>query len=486
MDKKIYAIIPIKYNSERVPGKNFRLMNGKPLFYYIINTLLKCNYIDKIFINIDNELTEENVNKFFLEEVNNKLIELYYRPKELFGGNVPTNKLFIDMIEKMNLNADYYFQTHTTNPLLRLETINNAIDEFLLKENDYDSLYSVKEWKTRLYDSNSYAVNHNPNELLPTQDLEPLYEENSCMYMFTKETLIKKQHRIGYKPMMYVMNDIESQDIDIETDFLVTESLMADLYLNLGKVVIVTGVCGGIGYATAMKFKRNGWIVIGIDIKSDDNIKNSINELHLINITNENEIKEFVKMIEKRYKRVDCIVNNAALQICKPIHESDSNDWNAIMNTNVKPSFLFAKYFRDLLIENKGSIVNVSSVHAVATSENIALYASSKGCLSALTRAMALEYGKVGVRVNSILPGAVDTSMLRAGLMRDNFEGDGNDLNVQERLENLGRKQCLGRVGEAGEIGELILFLADGSKSGYIVGQSIVIDGGATIKLSTE
>jgi NAD(P)-dependent dehydrogenase (short-subunit alcohol dehydrogenase family) len=137
-----------------------------------------------------------------------------------------------------------------------------------------------------------------------------------------------------------------------------------------------------------------------------------------------------------------------------------------------------------MLVENKGSVVNVSSVHAVATSENIAVYAASKGSLSALTRAMALEYGKVGVRVNAVCPGAVDTGMLRAGLMRDNFTNE--NATVQQRLENLGRKQCIGRVGEPEEIGELILFLADGNKSGYITGENIVIDGGATVKLSTE
>ena len=481
MNKIIYALIPIKFNSNRVPGKNFRLMNGKPLFYYIINILQQSKYISKIIINIDNKFTEDSIKKYFPTG-----IDFYYRPKHLEGGHIATNKLFIDMIESMNLNADYYFQTHTTNPLLKLETINNAIEQFLnsnLETEIYDSLYSVKKWQTRLYDKYSNAVNHNPNELLPTQDLEPLFEENSCMYLFSEYSIKQYKHRIGKKPLMFIMNDIESQDIDIETDFLITESIMKDLYLNLNKVVIITGVCGGIGYSTALKFKNNGWTVIGIDINENNNIKKSIDELYILNISNENEILNFVDIITKKYNRVDCIVNNAAHQICKPIHESDSNDWNIIMNTNVKPSFLFAKYFRNLLIKTKGSIVNISSVHAINTSENIALYASSKGCLSALTRAMALEYGKVGVRINSILPGAVNTSMLRSGLMRDNF---GNNITINDRLENLGKQHCIGRVGEPNEIAELILFLSDNSKSSYIVGQSIIIDGGATIKLSTE
>ena len=477
---KIYALIPIKFNSDRVPGKNFRLMNNKPLFYYIINNLKKCKYISKIIINIDNEFLEESIKKYFND------VEFYYRPEYLKGGDVPTNKLFIDMIENMNLDADYYFQTHTTNPLLKLETINNTIKMFL-DENKYclcyDSLFSVKKWQTRLYDKNSNAVNHNPLELLPTQNLDPLYEENSCMYLFSKESIIKNNHRIGKKPLMYAMNDIESQDIDIETDFKITEAIMRELYLNINKVVIITGACGGIGYETAVKFKNNGWTVIGIDIKSNDSVQKSIDELYILDISKEDDILNFVKEIKEKYNRVDCIVNNAAHQICKPLHESNSDDWETTINTNVKPSFLFSKYFRDLLIESHGSIVNISSVHAINTSENIALYAASKGCLSALTRAMAIEYGKVGIRINSILPGAVNTSMLRDGLMRDNF---GNNTTITDRLENLGRQHCIGRVGEPNEIAELILFLADSSRSSYIVGQSIVIDGGATIKLSTE
>ena len=138
MDKTIFALIPIKFNSTRVPGKNFRLMNGKPLFYYIINTLLKSKYINKIIINIDNKFTEDSIKKYFPSG-----IDFYYRPKHLEGGHIATNKLFIDMIDTLKLNADYYFQTHTTNPLLKLETIDKAIYQFLnnnLDKDEYDSL----------------------------------------------------------------------------------------------------------------------------------------------------------------------------------------------------------------------------------------------------------------------------------------------------------------------------------------------------------
>ena len=479
MSCKICALIPIKFNSQRVPNKNFRLMNNKPLFYYILNTLSKCKSISRIIVNIDNSKTEVVIKEYFDN------IDFYYRPKELEGGDVPTNLLFIDMIKTLQLDYNYYFQTHTTNPLLTVETIENAIKVFLncnKKNIVYDSLFSVKKWQTRLYDQKSNAVNHNPKELLPTQDLDPLYEENSCIYIFSKETLLLYQHRIGKMPYMYCMDDIESQDIDIETDFVITEIYMKELFSNKQKVIIITGVCGGIGYATAQLFQKNDWIIVGIDKYENKEIRTQLDELYIVDISNEKELLDIVNIIKEKYKRVDCIVNNAAHQICKPLHKSTSIEWDTIMNTNVKSCFLFAKYFRDLLQENKGTIVNISSVHAIHTSENISLYAASKGCLTTLTRAMALEYGKIGIRVNAILPGAVNTGMLRAGLMRDNFQKG----TVEDKMKQLGKKQCIGRVGEPQEIAELILFLSDNKKSGYIVGQSIVIDGGATIKLSTE
>ena len=477
MDIKIFALIPIKYNSQRVPGKNFRLMNGKPLFYYIINTLQKCKYINKIIINIDDERTKFAIKKYF------KNIIFYNRPKHLLGGDVATNKLFADMIKSMNLNADYYFQTHTTNPLLKLGTINNAIKEFLNDNDKYDSLYSVKQHQTRLYDKNSKAVNHNPKELLPTQDLEPLFEENSCIYLFSRESLLNCNHRIGNNPLMFKMDDIESQDIDIETDFGITEIIMKSLYLNNDKSVIITGACGGIGYSTATLFKENGWNVIGADIKNNRENIDNIDDLYLFDLASENNIIDFTNKVNKKYENINCIVNNAAYQVCKPLRKLDSNDWNKTMNINVKSAYLLSKYLYDKLMKSHGTIINVSSVHAINTSENISFYAASKGCLSSLTRSMALEYSKDNIRVNAVLPGAVDTGMLRDGLARDNF---GNNETIDDKIKKLGKKQCSGRVGQPSEIANLIYFLSDNEKSGYIVGQSIIIDGGATIKLSTE
>jgi NAD(P)-dependent dehydrogenase (short-subunit alcohol dehydrogenase family) len=153
------------------------------------------------------------------------------------------------------------------------------------------------------------------------------------------------------------------------------------------------------------------------------------------------------------------------------------------MASNLRSVFLGTKLAHPLLkAEGGGAIVNVSSVHAVATSADIASYAASKGGLLALTRAMAIEFAPDEIRVNAILPGAVDTPMLRSGLSRGHA-GDGTML---DRLENLARRTVNGRVGQPEEIARAIYFLADTTQSSYMTGQALIVDGGATCRLSTE
>ena len=221
---KIYALIPIKHNSERVPGKNYRDFNGKPLFYWIINTLLHSEYIDKIIIDTDSPTIKELVPKNFKNETDRIII--YDRPEHLHGGHVATNDLFVNVIQELNLDADYYFQTHTTNPLLKTSTINNAIEQFLNKKKEgYESLFSVKTHHTRFYNSNGEDMNHNRFKLIPTQDLDPIYEENSCIYIFTKESLFAFKARIAKKAFLFKMSDIESTDIDWPDDFELAQIL---------------------------------------------------------------------------------------------------------------------------------------------------------------------------------------------------------------------------------------------------------------------
>ena len=215
-------IIPIKHSSSRVPGKNYRDFNGEPLMKIVLSTIVQSKSLDTIVID-----TNSDTVKSILKDYNDERIIVYDRPEHLWDGNTPTNVLLENVIQDLNLDHEIILQTHVTNPLLTLDTIDKCISQFVEKEKDgYDSLFTVKQLQTRLYtleNGTVNALNHNPNELLPTQDLEPLYEENSCLYIFKREVLFQKHHRIGYKPFMFVMDDIESSDIDTETDFKLAE-----------------------------------------------------------------------------------------------------------------------------------------------------------------------------------------------------------------------------------------------------------------------
>jgi len=213
----IVAIIPMRHNSERVPGKNYRLFGGKPLYHHIVSTLLECETVSRILIDTDSD--------FILDDAahNFPSLELYRRPEYLRDGNIPMNDVLLNSVSQ--IAADMYLQTHSTNPLLRASTVTSAINNFLSRREDYDSMFSVTRIQTRLWRANATPLNHDPRVLLRTQDLEPIYEENSCLYMFSEETLVKNGTRIGNRPMMFAIDRIEAQDIDEEQDFVIAELL---------------------------------------------------------------------------------------------------------------------------------------------------------------------------------------------------------------------------------------------------------------------
>jgi len=244
------------------------------------------------------------------------------------------------------------------------------------------------------------------------------------------------------------------------------------------KIVLVTGANGGIGIEICNKFKSNNWIVIGTSlIEKYDN--KSIDLYISADLTNQESIKNIINIIKKKYNKLDCIVNNAACQICKPIWEMESNEWDLIYNCNVKSIFLFVKYGIDLLKHSKGNIINIGSVHSVATSDEIAAYASSKAAIVGLTKNLAIELGKFSIRVNCISPGAIDTPMLRSGLIRGHA-GKGSE---EELIQNLGNSHLLKRIGKPQEIANFVFFVCNEE---FINGSNLLIDGGASIKLSTE
>lgn len=247
-----------------------------------------------------------------------------------------------------------------------------------------------------------------------------------------------------------------------------------------GRVAVVTGVAGGIGAATARVFAAAGWAVVGVDRRGTE--VEGVSTLIEADIADAASAEQIFAEVGRSHGRLDALVNNAALQICKPVVEMTAEEFDFMMASNIRSVFLGMRHAFPMLRESRGAVVNVSSVHAVATSPNIAAYAATKGALLAFTRAIALEFGPAGVRANAVLPGAVDTPMLHAGLDRGHVEG----RSVDELVRGLGGKHVLGRVGRPEEIGEVILFLADGEKSSFITGQSIVADGGALARLSTE
>ena len=249
------------------------------------------------------------------------------------------------------------------------------------------------------------------------------------------------------------------------------------------KVLLITGAAGGIGRATVKVFEEQGWQVIGVDRRDFGNGYPSDGLFIKADIAEPKDIDSIYKQASDFSPVLDAVVNNAAIQVAKPLIETSVEEWDAVMASNLRSVFLGAKLAYPLLKSaGGGAIVNVSSVHAVATSANIAAYAASKGGLLALTRAMAIEFAKDNIRVNTILPGAVDTNMLRAGLQRGHVGGS----TVIERLENLARKTVNGRVGKPIEIARAIFFLADKRQSSFMTGQALIVDGGATARLSTE
>ncbi len=214
MKKKIAALLPMKANSERVKGKNFKEFSGKPLFRWILDTLLEIDEIDIVVINTDARsiLAENGL-------VDSDRVMIRDRNAEICGDMVSMNLVLADDIA--NVDADMYLMTHTTNPLLGVGTIRKSILAFQsARENtSADSLFTVNKIQTRFYREDVSAVNHDPDNLIRTQDLEPWYEENSNLYLFTKESFQNSNARIGKKPMMMEESKFESIEIDEKEDW---------------------------------------------------------------------------------------------------------------------------------------------------------------------------------------------------------------------------------------------------------------------------
>ncbi len=249
----------------------------------------------------------------------------------------------------------------------------------------------------------------------------------------------------------------------------------------MNQVVLITGVAGGIGKATAKLFAEVGWHVVGVDRRYLNSLPGVHHFIHA-DISDIAASQRIFAEVADDEGHIDALINNAAIQICKPLVKTTPEEWDAVMASNLRSVYLAIRHVYPLMRPRGGAIVNIGSVHAIATSANIAAYAASKVALLALTRSLAIELAPDRIRVNAVLPGAVDTPMLRASLKRGHLEiGD-----PQQQIEGLSRRTVIGRVGKPAEIAQAILFLADERRSSFMTGQSLVVDGGATTRLSTE
>ena len=216
---KLAALVPMRHHSQRVPGKNYRPLAGKPLFHHIIETLRAVPEIEQIVVDTDSEPVMDDLRQHFPQ------VKILNRPENLRADNVPMNDVLI--YDTGQVQADFYLQTHSTNPLLRPETVSRAIKTFQAGYPTHGSLFSVTRLQTRLYDQYGRAINHDPSVLIQTQDLPPIFEENSCLYIFTRENLIKWHHRIGERPMMFEIDADEAWDIDAGLDFEICDYLLS-------------------------------------------------------------------------------------------------------------------------------------------------------------------------------------------------------------------------------------------------------------------
>lgn len=214
---EIAALVPMRHHSERVPGKNYRLLAGRPLYHHVVTSLLACPAITQVVIDTDSPTIAADVARHF------PTVHLLERPEHLRAGSIPMNDVLLHDVTQVA--ADFYLQTHSTTPFLSSATFTQAIEQLLAQYPMYDSLFGVTRVQTRLWDSLTRPVNHNPAILLRTQDLPPLYEENSTLYIFTRHTLETRHNRIGERPLMFEVERLEAWDIDDEADFQIAAAL---------------------------------------------------------------------------------------------------------------------------------------------------------------------------------------------------------------------------------------------------------------------
>jgi CMP-N-acetylneuraminic acid synthetase len=215
---KVTALVPMRHHSQRVPGKNYRPLAGRPLYSYILETLNRCPEVARIVVDTDSQVLMDGVRAEF------PAVEIIPRPDELRGDDVPMNDILLYDIGK--IEGEVFLQTHSTNPLLRGDSVSRAITSYFDGTPEHDSLFSVTRFQTRLWTAEGQPVNHDPASLIPTQDLAPLFLENSCIYLFSRESLMEHHNRIGKTPILFEIPPEEAVDIDTEWEFRLAECMI--------------------------------------------------------------------------------------------------------------------------------------------------------------------------------------------------------------------------------------------------------------------
>jgi CMP-N-acetylneuraminic acid synthetase len=216
--EKIAALVPMRHHSVRVPGKNYRMLGGKPLFHHILYTLLSVPEISQVVVDTDSPIIMDSLSEHFPQ------VMVLERPEHLRADTVSMNEVLLH--DTQQVPADLYLQTHSTNPLLRPQTFSAGIQALMSQFPAYDSLFGVTRLQVRLWDQLGRPINHNPAILLRTQDLPPTYMENSCLYLFTRQTLAAGRNRLGDRPLMFEIDASEAWDIDDESTFAVVDFLI--------------------------------------------------------------------------------------------------------------------------------------------------------------------------------------------------------------------------------------------------------------------
>ncbi len=215
---RLVALMPMRHESERVPGKNYRPFgDGRPLFHHMLDALGRCPEIDRVVIDTDSPTIKDDCAERYPDVI------VLDRPQHLLSGMTPMNEVLLHDVTQVE--SEFYLQTHSTNPLLSTETLRRAIGAFFDAYPDHDSLFGVTSVQARLWDGSGRPINHDPDVLVRTQDLPPLFEENSCVYIFGRDTLMEGRNRLGKRPHLFEIDRLEAIDIDDEVDFEIAELL---------------------------------------------------------------------------------------------------------------------------------------------------------------------------------------------------------------------------------------------------------------------